>query len=88
MICGGNSEAQQPTQEIIQLVSNLSSQIQGLNANYEVVSFTSQYTAGVNYTVTIRNGDHSLSVSIYQPPSGEASVTEVVMLLSEPQICN
>jgi len=84
MICGGHSGPKQPTEEVIQLVSDLRSQIESqgytLNADYEVVSYTSQVVAGTNYTVTIRNGEQTLEVVIYQPlphTNQPASVTEV-----------
>lgn len=84
MICGGHSQAKQPDQEIIGLANSLKSQIEsqaGFNfADFQVLSYTTQVVAGINYRLTIQAGDKTLEVVIYKPlphTNEPASVTSV-----------
>ena len=71
MICGGHSQAKQPDQEIFDLANSLRSEIEaqaGFNfADFQVLSYTTQVVAGINYKLTIKARDRTLNVVIYKP---------------------
>ena len=71
MMCGGHSQGKAPDQEVIALANSLKSQIEqqaGFTlSEFNVVSYTTQVVAGVNYKLTIKNGDKTLTVVIYKP---------------------
>jgi len=71
MICGGHSEALEPTPEIVEMVDNFKTDIEA-KANmafsqYTVVSYTSQVVAGTNFIIKVDVSTHELEVKVFRP---------------------
>ena len=84
MICGGHSQAKEPDQEIIQMANNLRSEMESQAGftftQFNVLSYTTQVVAGINYKLKIQVGEKTIDVVIYKPlphTNQEPTVTSV-----------
>lgn len=81
--CGGSSGEQAATTEIQNLANRFRSEVEDTHGSpvsvYQAVSYTTQITAGTNYTILINvgNGDN-YSLTVHEPIGGQPQFSDCV----------